>query len=127
MECLVQSLFKLASKLFKLLDLGLFQSLDVCLGARGELLLMLVPVCLELLQMLLLLPKKLAHFDVVGIEQGRAALIVLLIFELFNLGLRLLSLYGKEWQWKEITYQVVCPPQRTALGIPPSFAYRIDQ
>ena len=70
MECLVQSLFKLASKLFKLLDLGLFQSLDVCLGARSELLLMLVPVCLELLQMLLFLPKKLAHLDVVGIEQG---------------------------------------------------------
>ena len=88
---------------------------------------MLVPICLKLFEMLLLLPQKLAHLDVVGIEQGRAALIVLLVFEFFNLGLRFLSLYGKEWQWKEITYQVVCPPQRTALGIPPSFAYRIDQ
>ena len=77
--------------------------------------------------MLLLLPQKLAHLDVVGIEQGRAALIVLLVFELFYFGLCLLSLCGKEWQQGEVTYQVACPLQRTTPGIPPSFTYRTNK
>ena len=53
---------------------------------------MFVPRALKLTNVLLLLLEQLIHFDVILGQDGTSALVVLLVTQLFDLGLRLLSI-----------------------------------
>ena len=96
MESFVQFILESCSKLFQLLDLCLFKSFHICLSALRKLLLVFVPISLELFDMLLFLPEEFTHFNIICVQEGRAPLIVLLVFELFDLGLSFFSLYSWE-------------------------------
>lgn len=70
MECFVQLLLENRTEVLELPDLGAFESFNIGSGTRGELLFVLIPVKLELFEVVLLLPKELAHLDVIGIEES---------------------------------------------------------
>lgn len=71
--------------------MGLLEGLQVLLARQDNLLLVLVPVALELTDVLLPLLEEFVHLDVV-LGQDRASLfIVLLVAQLFNLRLRFLG------------------------------------
>ena len=93
MERFVQLLLKNGTEFFELLDLRALEGFDISSGTGSELLFVLIPVVLKFFQVVLFLPEQLIHLNVIGIEESRPSLIVLLIFELLDLGLGFLGLY----------------------------------
>ena len=71
--------FVIFTKLQKLLHVGLLKSFQVSLAALNKLLFVLIPVTIEVTNVLLLLLKQLIHFDIVLCEDLAASLVVLLV------------------------------------------------
>ena len=57
---------------------------------------MLVPIALKFANVLLLLLKQFVHLDVVLGQDGASTLVVLLVAQLLDLGLGLLSVYKRD-------------------------------
>ena len=99
----------------QLLHVRLLKGFQVCLAAFDELLFMLVPVAFEVSQVLLLLLEEFVHLDVVLGQNLTAALTVLLVAQLFDLGLGFLGVCNEALVRAgggkgAGTYQGVCLP-----------------
>ena len=73
--------------------MGTFKGLQVGLARCYQLLFVLVPIALEIAQMLLLRLQQLIHLDIILRQDRTPPLIVLLIAKLLNLRLGFLSIY----------------------------------